>query len=239
MTGHALDGMSIRAISHRVLIIHSMKTIPRLGLLSLASVILASCSTGGRSPSGFLANHAQLGHHGGDDAVTSYVKQGVDLRQYNSVIIDPVVTIVAAPGVSPQVSDQLAAYLVASLRGHLGSELSLTSVRGPGTLRVRAAITDVVEGHAGGKPVTTVHTAPQVSLDGTLGSQQVADFISHAAFEGEILDSVSGERLCAFADHRIGAKREATPATTWLGVRSAVNQAALKLKSHFVSARQR
>ncbi len=218
-----------------------MRIITRLGFLVTAgtALALASCSTGGRSPSGFLANPGQLASHGNEDGITSYVKNEVDLRQYSSVVIDPVTTVVGAPGINPQVADQLAAYLTASLRSQLGSSLNVTSTRGPGTLRIRAALTDMVEGHSGGRPVTTVHTGPQVTLDGTLGSQEVADFISHVAFEGEILDSVSGERLAAFSDHRIGAKREATPATTWLGVRSAINQAAVKFSGHLASARDR
>jgi Protein of unknown function (DUF3313) len=219
-----------------------MHTIKRLGLFATAGVALAisSCSTGGRSPSGFLSNYSQLdGGYGTADAVSSYVKPGADLKKYDSVLIDPVTTVVATPGISPEVSGQLAAYLTESLRGRLGAEMKLASVPGPTTLRVRTALTDVVEGGAAGKPVKTVHTAPGAGLSGTLGSAEVAGFVSNVSFEGEILDSVTGERLCALADHRIGAKREATAATTWAGVRSAIHQGVVKLQERFTAVRGR
>ncbi len=219
-----------------------MHTITRLGLLATAGAALAisSCSTGGRSPSGFLSDFSQLdGGYGTADAVSSYVKQGAHLEKYDSVIIDPVTTVVATPGISPEVSSQLAAYLTESLRERLGANMKLATVPGPTTLRVRTALTDVVEGGAAGKPVKTVHGAPGAGLTGTLGSAEVAGFVSNVSFEGEILDSVTGERLSALADHRIGAKREATAATTWPGVRSAIHQGVVKLQERFSVVRAR
>ena len=64
-----------------------MNTITQLGLFA-AVLALASCATGGKSPSGFLSNYKQLdGGHGTTDAVSAYVKPGVDLKKYDSIII--------------------------------------------------------------------------------------------------------------------------------------------------------
>lgn len=222
------------------LTIDPMQNITRLALLSTAAAALAmsSCSTGGRSPSGFLSNYTQLdGGHGTADAVSAYVKPGADLKKYDSVIIDPVTTVVATPGISPQVKDQLAAYLAGALRSQIGGDLKIASVPGPTTLRIRTALTDVLEGQNAGKPVTTVHSGAAATLSGSLGSAEVAGFISNVSFEGEIVDSVTGERLSALADHRMGAKREATASTTWAGVRSAINQAVAKLHDRFKAVR--
>lgn len=217
-----------------------MKSIQRIGVIALAgaSLAISSCSTGGRSPSGFLGNYQQLNAgYGMADAVSAFVKPGVDLKQYHSVVIEPVTTVVSAPGISPEVSSQLAAYLGESLRSQSGGQLSIVGSPGPGTLRIRAALTDVIEGQKLGKPVKTVHTSPQATLTGTLGSAEVASFISNVSFEGEILDSVSGERLCALCDHRMGVKREASAATTWAAVRSGANQGAQRLWKRFSDAR--
>lgn len=213
-----------------------MKSIPRIGLFSLAGIALSlsSCSTGGRSPSGFLANYKQLDSgFGTADAVTAYRKPGISYAKYDSVIIDPVTTVVATPGITPEVKDQLAAYLADALRTQSGGKLKITSTPGPSTLRLRTALTDVVENQKLGKPVKTIHSSPMATLTGTLGSSAVADFISDVAFEGEIQDSISGERLGALIDHRLGSKREATPATTWASVRSATNQGAIRLWQRF------
>ncbi|MES2921051.1 MAG: DUF3313 domain-containing protein [Verrucomicrobiota bacterium] len=219
-----------------------MTTITRLGLLATAGTALAlsSCATGGKSPSGFLSNYKQLdAGYGTADAVSAYVKPGADLKKYDSVIIDPVTTIVATPGISAQVQAQLAAYLSDALRAQTVGELKPVSVAGPTTLRIRTALTDVIEGQNAGTPVTTSHPGAKATLTGNLGSAEVASFISRVSFEGEIVDSVSGERLVANIDHRLGTKREATATTSWASVRSAVDQGVARLNSRFKTLRGR
>jgi len=104
---------------------------------------------------------------------------------------------------------------------------------GPGTLRVRTGLTDVIEGQKADKPVTTVHADPKITLTGTLGSSAVAALVSNVSFEGEIVDSATGERLVALVDQRLGKKREATPATSWASVRSAIHVGVEKLSTRF------
>lgn len=215
-----------------------MITITRIGLIitSLSVISISSCSMGGKSPSGFLSNYAQLNAgYGAADAVTSYVKPGADLKKYDSVIIDPVTTVVAAPEISPAVTAQLAAYLASSLSDSSSTGLKTVSIPGPSTLRIRANLTDVIEGKKLGTPVKTIHSAPSATLSGSLGSAAVADFISDVSFEGEVLDSMTGERLVALIDHRLGNKREASPTTSWAGVRSAVNQGVIRLCARFAA----
>ena len=217
-----------------------MKTIhsSAASLLAILCFTLASCTPGGRSPSGFLGNYRQLdAGYGTADVVAAYSKPGVDLKKYDSVIIDPVTTVIASPDASPAVKDQLAAYLGSALQSEAASGLKIVSTPGPTTLRVRTALTDVIEGADACKPVTTIHTAPRATLSGKLGSPQLAALISHVNFEGEVLDSTSGERLFALSDHRIGTKREATADTSWAAVRSATNQGAAKLWQRYTIAR--
>lgn len=219
-----------------------MNLITRLGIFVTtgAALALSSCSTGGKSPSGFLSNYKQMdGGYGTADAVSAYVKPGADLKKYDSVIIDPVTTVVSSPGIDSKVTDQLAAYLGDALRAQVGHELKIVSVPGPSTLRVRTALTDVIEGQKSGTPVTIVHTGARATLTGNLGSAEVAEFISKVSFEGEVLDSVSGERLLANIDHRIGSKREASATTSWASVRSAVNMGVERLNKRFLTLRAR
>ena len=219
-----------------------MKPIHQIGVIAMAGVALAvvSCSTGGRSPSGFLTHYSQLdAGYGTEDAVSAYVKPGVNLRQYDSIVIDPVTTVVAAPGITPEVTDQLAAYLTDGLRANLAGKLKIVTVPGPTTLRVRMALTDVIEKSHTGTPVITVHTSPRATLAGNLGSAAVANFISQASFEGEFVDSVTGERFTALCDHRLGAKREASAATAWASVRSSANLGAARLCARFLKLHDR
>lgn len=205
--------------------------------LVLAAAAASSCSSLNRSPSGFLTNYGQLNAgYGTADAVSVYLKPGVDLKKYDSVIIDPVTTIISTPGIGSDISDQLAAYLSESLREELSGGFKLVGTPGPTTLRVRMALTDVIEGQKLGVPTRSIHTSPRATRTGTLGTPEVAAFISNVSFESEILDSTTGERLSALCDHRIGAKREATPATTWASVRSASQQGAKRLHQRFILA---
>lgn len=217
-----------------------MKPTLLLAAAALAATLgLVSCSTGGRSPSGFLGNYAQLNSgYGTEDAVSAFVNPEANFRKYDSVIFDPVTTVVASPAATPAVTDQLAAYLSEALRKELGARMAVVGTPGPTTMRVRVALTDVIEGSSpAGVPVRQVHTSPQATMTGKLGSPELAAFISQVSFEGEIVDSVSGERLSALIDHRLGKKREATPDTSWAGVRSATSQGAKRLADRFFAAR--
>jgi len=219
-----------------------MNLITRLGMFATAGAALAlsSCSTGGKSPSGFLSNYAQLNAgYGTANAVSSFVKPNVDFKKYDGVLIDPVTTVIATPGIRPAVTDQLAAYLAESLRSQMPGRLKIVSVAGPTTLRIRTNLTDVIEDQKAGKPVTTVHPSPAITLSGPLGSPTVASFVSQVSFEGEIVDSVTGERLMALIDHRLGAKREATASTSWASVRSAIQQGVARLRERFNTASAR
>ncbi|MCX6877255.1 MAG: DUF3313 domain-containing protein [Verrucomicrobia bacterium] len=219
-----------------------MNLIKQLGRVATAAstLALAACSTGGKSPSGFLANYKQLdAGYGTADAVSSYVKPAADLRKYDSVIIDPVTTVVASPGISFAVTDQLAAYLGDSLRRQTTGELKVVSMPGPSTLRIRTALTDVIEDRKVGRAVTTVHAGARARLSGNLGSATIATFVSNVSFEGEILDSVTGERLLAITDHRLAVKREVTPATAWTTIRSRTQAGADRLHGRFNTLRAR
>lgn len=205
--------------------------------LALFAVAASSCSSGPHSPSGFLGNYGQLNAgYGTEDAVSVYIKPDIDLKKYDSVMIEPVTTIVSTPGIGSDIRDQLAAYLSASLYNELSGQLKVVQTPGPTTMRVRTALTDVIENQTFGVPTKTIHTNPRITHTGTLGTEVVATFITNVSFESEILDSVTGERLSALCDHRIGAKREATTQTTWAAVRSATEQGAKRLHQRMILA---
>jgi hypothetical protein len=221
-----------------------MKFLTQSGLLVTAAAslaLLSSCANnGGRSPSGFLSHYGQMdGGYGTADAVSVFVKPGAELEKYDSVIIDPVTTIVASPGIGADVKDQLASYLSGALRQEMSGSLKIVSAPGPTTLRVRTALTDVIEGESAGVPQTIVHTANRAPLSGKIGSETVAAFVAKMSFEGEIVDSVTGERQFALIDHRLGAKRETTAATPWSSIRAGMVQGVRKLSGRFDQLRSR
>ena len=218
-----------------------MSKLTLTGLFAAAGLALlaTSCGVGGSSPSGFLADYGQLGS-GYDPAggVAAYAKPGADFKDYDTIIFDPVTTIVDAEKVDPQVAEQLAAYLQRSLSAELGMELRLVGEPGPRTLRVRTALTDIVSGVPATSPVTTVHPKPKAVLSGTLGAEAAA-FVASVSFEGEIVESMTGERLTALTDQRIGAKREASAKDDWTYVRSMVEVGSKSLADRLKVAQAR
>lgn len=205
-----------------------------------AGFVTVSCSLS-RSPSGFLTHFDQLdAGYGTTDAVASFVAPDANAASYHSLMIDPVTTVIANPSVNPQVAEQLAAYVQETMNEEFGRQIRIVSVPGPGTLRLRAALTDVISGKpVQGKPVVVKHLAPKASYTGKLGSAEAAAFISSVCFEAELVDSVSGKRLAALIDHRLGNKREATPDTSWAAVRSGASMGSKKLAQRLADARKR
>ena len=205
-----------------------------------AGFTVVSCSTM-RSPSGFLTHFDQLdAGYGTEDAVASFVAPDANARAYHSLMIDPVTTVIDNPAVSPQVSDQLATYVQDALHNEFRQHIAIARAPGPGVLRLRSALTDVISGNpAQGKPVTTLHVSPRATISGKIGDEALAAFVSKVSFESELVDSVSGKRLAALVDHRLGKKREATADTSWAAVRSGIAMGAKKLANRFTSARAR
>ncbi|MHC4923544.1 MAG: DUF3313 domain-containing protein [Planctomycetota bacterium] len=203
-----------------------------ISALSLASVLLTgACSSPDTSPSGFLSNFSQLG--GGYDtanSVAGYLSPGADMSRFDSILFDPVVTIIDAEAVDSAVAEQLAAYMHESLRAEFGKKFKLVDTPGATTARVRTALTDIIAGQPATKPVTLAFPQPSGRLSGNLATQNVADFVANVSFEGEVLDSSTGERLVAVSDQRFGVKREATPDTTWETVREMVQEGAVNLR---------
>jgi len=210
-----------------------MKIVSLPGFVAAAAgaVLITSCGSSTTSPSGFLGNYQQLG--GGyqtADAVAGYVDPNIDPDKYDSIIIDPVTSILATRDVDAATVDQLAAYLEDSLHAELGKRLRIVNTPGPTTARLRVAMTDVIEGQQGATPVTRVIQDPKARLKGAIGSQKVADFISKVSLEGEIVDSVTGRRLLASSDQRFGVKRKVTTSTDWRAVEKMVADAAANFR---------
>lgn len=210
-------------------------------LVLIGALACASCSV--TSPSGFLGNFDQLdAGFGTTDAVASYVAPDTDITQYKALIIDPVTTVFADPEISPEVASQLAAYTQEALIGEFGKHIALTATPGPSVLRLRSALSDVISGtEIQGDPVTTKHMAPRATLDGTIGDETIAKFVSKVSFEAELIDAGTDQRIGALVDHRLGnrlgKKREATSSTSWAAVKSAASMGVKKLAKRFTLAR--
>ncbi len=160
--------------------------------------------------SGFLGDYPKFerGAKGGVDWV--YLKKGVDFKVYDKVMIDQVVFYFKPDakykGIHPDEIKQLSDAFHQSMVDALGKKYPLVDKAGPGVLRIRFAITDVVPSKPGLNTVTSivpVGLAISLIKKGITGSHT---FVGQASVEVEFLDSQTNERLAAAIDTKTGKK---------------------------------
>ncbi len=155
--------------------------------------------------SGFLGDYSQLKPGGKDKALLVYINPAARWATYKSIIVEPVRCYSTAE-VSIPASDQqvLASYFYNALRENLAKDFTLVDKPGPGVLKLQTAITDATAS----KPVlrTVSVVIPQARV--LNGAQSLATgtyaFAGNTMVEGQIVDSVTGERLAAALDKRAG-----------------------------------
>jgi hypothetical protein len=182
---------------------------------SLVVVTLTGCPAVRRAhkaeESGFLSDYSQLTPGGSDEALLRYRNPNADLSKYDKVILDPV-QIWAKPG-SPlaklpkEDADSLTSYLYHAVQARLVQRFEIVGRPGPRTLRLRLALTEA-EGSTVALDVATT-VIPQAALvsEGVQLATGARGFAGAATIEGEVLDASTGERLGAFVDREVGAKR--------------------------------
>lgn len=171
-----------------------MATPRRAHLLHALPVLLlaSGCRSQGLPETTSLADRAAL-RPSAERARTLVAAPPADLDRaaYTRVIVEPVG--VLARGVDAEAAGQVAAALRDALAENFGRSRQLVDGPGPGTLRVRVAVTDI----------TTVSPA-EIALNvvGTVLLGPVAN--GGAAVEGEVTDAMTGRRIAALvvADER-------------------------------------
>lgn len=149
---------------------------------SIAS--LGGCATGLQaSQSGFLQDYSALRPNPTEPERLSFRAEDAQWSQYRSFIVEPVE--VRAGDLSTADSQALAQALRQSLSESFAQERRATDVVGPDTLRIRAAVTEVVHPNRALNLVTSLALGP-VSRGAAAG-------------EAEIVDGRTGRRLAAIS----------------------------------------
>lgn len=165
-----------------------------------------------REVSGFLGDYSGLYPDPKNGDLLIYEKSKDSLKNYRKFIIDPV-TVYLLPGaenrgIDPDDLDRLARYFTDAITDQLlESGYEVVTDPGPGVLEVNLAITNVEP--TGGKKnaalkagatAASVATVPGVSLLVPRLS------VGKVGIEGEMTDSVSGERMVAFVTGKGGRR---------------------------------
>lgn len=161
--------------------------------------------------SGFLNDYSQMTNRGGDTALLSYVAPGADLKPYSKILLEPVRAYVSGKDspmakLSKEDRQGMVNTFDAALREKLNLNFALVHEPGPDVLRMRVAVT---EAKGSAILLDTVSTVLPVGLavsgvNAMLTGKHLA--VGEIGAECEVLDSVTGKRLLAAVDARVGGK---------------------------------
>ena len=144
---------------------------------------------------GFLDDYSQLTPSPHVKGAYAYFNPEDTLGHYSKFIIEPV-HVVLTPKEEEDIGHdklkELAEYFRTQIILELGERYSIVKKPGPGVARVRIAITDV----QAAKRILNIHPGTMISGVGLGG----------ACMEGEVVDSVSGERIAAVIDCQKGRR---------------------------------
>jgi hypothetical protein len=214
------------------------------GILALA--FGAGCAgsrqlRGGTEESGFLGDYSQLQPGGDDRAKLVYIAPDANFASYDSVMVDSVTLWPGADAnlekLSREDQQALADGMYAALVKSLGQDFRIVQAPGPRVMRVRAALT---EAQASNVPLDVIATViPQVNLLTKIGgvAANTSLTVGEARAELEITDSLSGRRLVAAVDERVGARRLRGVTDRWSDVQAAFDAWAEQLRKRLAEER--
>jgi hypothetical protein len=165
-----------------------------------------------REVSGFLGDYSGLYPDPKNGDLLVYEKNKDVLKNYRKFILDPV-TVYLLPGaqdrgIDPDDLDRLARYFTDAITDELiGGGYEIVTDPGPGVLELQIAITNVEP--TGGKKNAALKagtTAASVTVAPGVGLLVPRLSVGKIGVEGEMIDSVSGERMVAFVTGKGGRR---------------------------------
>jgi len=191
---------------------------PLVPIITLAAMLLGACSSmkvmSSYKDAGFLSDYSQLKPDPEDSGAEMWAKPGLRLKNYDKILLDDIVVWykdkAAYKGIDAAKLKILADYLRAAITNTLGADYPVVAEPGPGVLRIRVAITELVPTKPGMSVVVLVlpyaTIADLCASTTTKGGFGSSPYVGDAAIESEFLDSVTSEQLVAYVDRRIGKK---------------------------------
>jgi hypothetical protein len=210
-----------------------------VGCVVIAVGCASTRQTRSVEPQGFLRDYSQLREGQGDEEQLIYIDEGANWKGYDSVLIDSVTIWYTkkTADLSAEDSQALTDLFYQALHDQLSQDYRIVDRPGPGTLRLRAAITQAKGANVVGNTVTTIVPQARVltTVSGSATDTQV--LVGTATIEGEITDSMSGRRLAAVVDERAGTKSFGGLGGKWKQVDEAFQHWAKSLRTQLAELR--
>jgi len=183
-------------------------------LLGLCVTIVASgcyvtqqASVESVTKSGFLGDYWMLtpGNTEKGQALLRYINPAANWRQYNRIIIDPVVFYGDDKSkISPDNQLALTTYFHAALEKDFAQKFQVVDQPGPGVMKLQVAITDAESATPVLRTVSLI--VPQARVLSRLGELVTGSFAfsGEAQVEARLTDAATGQTLGEVVDKRLG-----------------------------------
>ena len=163
--------------------------------IGIAPVLLSGCATPA-AKTGFLKDYSKLKPHPDIDGRHVYINPNMNIGDYSKFLVDPVTVNLSKEGkkrgVDSEKLDELAQYFHDQIVHQLEQGYRVVKSSGPGVVRVRAPISDIVR--------------TKVALNIHPGTKLTGAGLGEAGMEAELVDSVSGKIIGAAIDHQSGSR---------------------------------
>ncbi len=186
------------------------------------AALLIGCSSAPPRPTGFLGDSSQLAPVPGEPDRLYWESPGVAWGSYTKVMLEPVTLCLSQEArgreLRPEDTSRMKDYFRAKAVEAIQSGYPVVDAPGPGVLRIRAAITDLVPTNVAQNLLTTAALGLAVDMGG-------------ASMEAEFLDGTTGERLAAVIDRKTGSPLALVENfTTWDHAKAAFDEWAQELR---------
>ena len=187
-------------------------------IMTFAAIFLGACSSmklmSNYKDSGFLSDYSKLKPDPDNSGAEIWIKPEFRLKNYDKILLDSIIVWYKDKadykGIDASKLKILADYLHAAITKALGADYPVVTEPGPGVLRIRIAITELVPTKPEMSVVVLVlpyaTIADLCASTTTKGGFGSSPYVGDAAIESEFFDSVTNERLVAYVDRRIGKK---------------------------------
>lgn len=182
----------------------------------LLSVIAAGCATKKSAEyqySGFLSDYSRL-EPDTDESGEIYIDPSVDFRKYDKILLERIMVWYKEDseykGIDPAELKMLTDYFHDAIVKELGEAYPLVTESGPGVLRVRMAITELIPAKPAMSVVVLVTPYATVAdlASGSVSNKEAGSppYLGDTAIEVEVLDSETNDQLGAYVERRVPKK---------------------------------
>lgn len=203
---------------------HNYSTLTNCYAVILIIFIASGCAAKAPVPSAYLGTRVTLQQCDNDPSIQWWESEDFAWTRYNKVMLEPVGFSCGDAGdIDQQEMDELSEYAHRAIMDSLSPDFILTRDLGPGVLRIRLRITEIVKS----RPLLNVITTTAVFVPLDMGG---------ASIEAEFYDGEKGELMAAMTSKKRGTPLQVLGSLRQLGhAKSALDAWAKELKVALVT----